>query len=722
MHLRPGLPGRRGHAGRGRRSEPDLSRVREHGRLRGVLRQTRSQRDLARHRVHGGSGGRFSALLQRGESSAHTSPEHARPGRERPPSTGHRCRSHDGGRTLGDLHHHRSPGVRDQLDQGGQHHSEQLRPRPRHTGCRSRRFAASRSRRRPDLSADGSGGSTPTPTTTHRPAGRDSPVPPAKRASSLSTPTGCWTRRVGACSTTPRARCGQRTDGSNPGPRHGDVEDGYLFAYGDDYSGCPAHPGPAHRSRAPASRGTSSVCGTPTTRPIRAARSRTRVYPEFVANQVPLNTLSLDTDWKAPNDWNGWEWNRSLFPSPSSFLDWARSHGIELTLNIHSSIDDHDPKLSTRRKHGRRLPRLFELHEAPARCGTGALSPRPSPTSLCSRAFSTRAWPSGGLTGVVTTGPILPGLTPDAWIDHLYAQEMINQGQRGFVLARSADPTASRRRSTPLAHGRTTRRPSLSQETPGLLEHPGDRGSVGPDEATIGEPYVSSDIGSYSAPAQPVRRRSSRPLRPLGPTRDLPTDPPAPFQQRESPALAVSPAGAGHHRVLPPTPRNVASLHLHLGRPSQQTGLPMAQPLDPEYPNQPSAYQNPTEYLYGQQHAGRPRNHARHRHLDHGLVPPGPVGRLLHGATFTGPSTATLAVPLDRMPVFVRRGGIVPEQPSTRAQTHPMCSRRSCTPVARVLRPLRRRRNGARIHQGPANRDPHHDVVIKPPTGGPAYG
>ena len=81
VHLRPGVPGRRGHPGRGRRPQPDLSRVREHRRLRGVLRQARSQRHLARHRFDGGSGGGLPALLQRGEPSAGTGPEHARPGR-----------------------------------------------------------------------------------------------------------------------------------------------------------------------------------------------------------------------------------------------------------------------------------------------------------------------------------------------------------------------------------------------------------------------------------------------------------------------------------------------------------------------------------------------------------------------------------------------------------------------------------------------------------------
>src|SRR3546814_8454609 len=55
---------------------------------------------------------------------------------------------------------------------------------------------------------------------------------------------------------------------------------------------------------------------------------------QFRAQQVPLDTLSLDTDWKrvhnavacvafdliagarpgAPCSWNGWDWNRTLFP------------------------------------------------------------------------------------------------------------------------------------------------------------------------------------------------------------------------------------------------------------------------------------------------------------------------------------------------------------------------------------------------------------------------
>ena len=50
-------------------------------------------------------------------------------------------------------------------------------------------------------------------------------------------------------------------------------------------------------------------------------------------------------------------------------------------------------------------------------------------------------------------------------------------------------------------------------------------------------------------------------------------------------------------------------------------------------------------------------------------IPPGRWVDYFTGATFTGPLTTTLAVPLDRMPVFVRAGGIIPEQSSSTTAT-----------------------------------------------------
>ena len=73
------------------------------------------------------------------------------------------------------------------------------------------------------------------------------------RSFSRSTPTGCWTRPVGVCSTTPRARCGPRMGGSSRAPRAATSRTGTSSSTEHDYSGRLAHPGPTHRPRSPAS-------------------------------------------------------------------------------------------------------------------------------------------------------------------------------------------------------------------------------------------------------------------------------------------------------------------------------------------------------------------------------------------------------------------------------------------------------------------------------------
>ena len=96
-----------------------------------------------------------------------------------------------------------------------------------------------------------------------------------------------------------------------PRPANGDLEDGYLFVYGSDYAGA-LHTLAQLTGPAPLlPRDVFGVWYSDYT-PYSSSTIESSVYPAFVTNKVPLNTLSLDTDWKAPNDWNGWEWNRSL--------------------------------------------------------------------------------------------------------------------------------------------------------------------------------------------------------------------------------------------------------------------------------------------------------------------------------------------------------------------------------------------------------------------------
>jgi len=42
---------------------------------------------------------------------------------------------------------------------------------------------------------------------------------------------------------------------------------------------------------------------------------------------VPLDWLVVDTDWKSPSQWNGWNWNAALFPDPAAFMAWTVQQG-----------------------------------------------------------------------------------------------------------------------------------------------------------------------------------------------------------------------------------------------------------------------------------------------------------------------------------------------------------------------------------------------------------
>ena len=218
-----------------------------------------------------------------------------------------------------------------------------------------------RCRRRRSLSAVGSGVSTPSPTTPAATcAPRAPPGPPARSPSSRCTPTDSSTR--------PGYRLLDDTQSApwtgqgwvEPRPAGGDVEDGYLFVYGHDYTG-------ALRTFAqltgPAPLLPRNVFGVwySDYTPYSSSDIENSIYPAFQANDVPLNTLSLDTDWKAPNDWDGWEWNNALFPDPTVVPGLGQCPRHRRHLEHPLEHRRPRPQAAHGRERGRELPGLVDL-------------------------------------------------------------------------------------------------------------------------------------------------------------------------------------------------------------------------------------------------------------------------------------------------------------------------------------------------------------------------
>ncbi len=56
---------------------------------------------------------------------------------------------------------------------------------------------------------------------------------------------------------------------------------------------------------------------------------------DFQKRGLPLDVLVIDMDWHTPDAWTGYTWNRQLFPDPQGFLKWVHDQGLRTTFNLH---------------------------------------------------------------------------------------------------------------------------------------------------------------------------------------------------------------------------------------------------------------------------------------------------------------------------------------------------------------------------------------------------
>jgi hypothetical protein len=241
---------------------------------------------------------------------------------------------------------------------------------------------------------------------------------------------------------------------------------------------------------------------------------------------------------------------------------------------------------------------------------------------------------------------------------HLYAQDLANKGQRGFVLSRTGSSYQNPDEVYPAGpwSGYTSTL-AFTGDTWGTWNTLAFEAQLSADEASIDQPYVSDDIGSFLGPmpgnpqddsdlyARWVQRGAFQPVDRLHSSAGnrLPWEYPAPAGSVAADFLRLREA------LIPYT--------YTLADESVNTGLPITQPLYLDYPAQPDAYNHPAEYLYGPSVLVAPVTTPGNVAKQTVRFPPGTWTDWFPGATFDGPSTQTLTVPLDRMPVFVKAGG-----------------------------------------------------------------
>ncbi|HVV75513.1 MAG TPA: TIM-barrel domain-containing protein [Mycobacteriales bacterium] len=423
---------------------------------------------------------------------------------------------------------------------------------------------------------------------------------------------------------------------------------------------------------------------------------------QFRTNKVPLDTLSIDTDWKRQPSplspvlagavvgktkawsWNGWEWNSTLFPDPKRFVTWAHRHGVAIALNIHPSIDSTDPQYdATVAKTGPlKIDAMCTLQQIDptGQCHVFDLTKQRQIAAYFAlhapiAADGIDEWWLDWCCDATTASA--PGLTPDTWLNLLYANQLHQQGDRWLVLSRVGgshqgdDPAAGPGPGIFADHRYAIHFTGDTCATWGMVAF---EARLTAEEGNVGLPYVSHDIGSFNGapihgqcgasagssgsklPAQMyvrwVQLGAFQPILRLHSNHGarLPWEYPKAADRAAADALRL-------RESLVPYLYSVA-------RDSYDTGLPLVRSLPLQWPRQPAAYRHPSEYTVGRDVLVRPVSAPGNPAPTKVWFPPGKWVDYFTGRTYAGPSLRRFSVPLDRMPVFVRAGAVLPTQPA----------------------------------------------------------
>ncbi|MGW7530907.1 TIM-barrel domain-containing protein [Amycolatopsis sp. NPDC054798] len=448
-------------------------------------------------------------------------------------------------------------------------------------------------------------------------------------------------------------------------PSSESYQDGYVFAYGQDY-------GRALQELA-------QLTGPSLLLPRwaygvwyseyydrTAADFQQTIVPKFRSQGVPLDMLVVDTDFKSPDRWNGWEIDPARFPDPKAFFQWAHDQGLHTSLNIHPSIRADDPQ--------------FPAAQATAK---GKLQPScgkdcyvfdfGDPDQL--RAYFDLHRPMEQQGNDVwwldwccdSSKSSLAGVTPDAWINQQYAQH------GGFAFSRAYGSLQAGGYSSPTA---VPTGPWADKRT--TLHFTGDTisdwatlafevGYTPGESAATGLASVSHDIGGHTGGLQ-------QPGTEPGSTK-LPDDLYARWVQLGT-FQPIDRLHSNHSDRLPwqygtaadasatkflNLRENLVPYTYTLAQQATATGMPIVRPLYLQYPDQQEAYaQSGGEYLYGPDVLVAPATSPGATATTSVWFPPGNDWTdYFTGKTYRGGTTAQITTGWDTMPVFVRSGGIM---------------------------------------------------------------
>jgi len=371
----------------------------------------------------------------------------------------------------------------------------------------------------------------------------------------------------------------------------------------------------------------------------------------FEEHELPLDVLVVDMDWHTPHSWTGYTWNRELFPDPSAFLRWVHEQGLRTTLNLHPAegvqafeeiYSQFADAMGVDPASGGAIP--FRITDKEFVKHYFELIHHPMEDDGVD--FWWMDWQQGESCEV-------KGLDPLPWINHLHFSDSTRRGRRGMVYSRWG----------------------------GLGNHRYPIGFSGDTyvtwEALQFQPYFtaaasnvaygwwSHDIGGHMGDvtepelyARWVQFGALSPCLRLHGTKDPRTER-RPWKYPDAVYQAAQAAFHWRYQLVP---------YIYtMGRVASDTGISLCRPMYYEYPDEDAAYAARYQYFFGDQMIAAPLVHRANPETGMAVIdvwiPEGTWIDYQTKETFTGPRWARLGGDLNRIPMLMKSGAILPLAP-----------------------------------------------------------
>ena len=369
---------------------------------------------------------------------------------------------------------------------------------------------------------------------------------------------------------------------------------------------------------------------------------------DFERHDLPLDVLVIDMDWHTPHAWTGYTWNRELFPDPPAFLSWVHEKGLRATLNLHPAQG---------------VQHFEEIYPRFARAmGLDPDSKEPIPFRITDKQFVKNYlqllhhvmegegidfwwidWQQGESSEMV-------GLDPLSWLNHLHFSDATRRGDRPMLYSRWGG--LGNHRYHIGFSGDTIAGWSALQFQPYLTA----------TASNVAYGWWSHDIGGHMGGAtEPelfarwVQFGAVSPCLRLHSTKD-PRAERRPWMYPDEVYRAARAAFHLRYQLLP---------YLYtMARVGSDSSVALCRPMYYAYPEAQDAYVARYQYLLGDQMIAAPIVHPADKAT--GLasadvwVPEGTWIDYQTKETFTGPRWVRLVGGLNRLPILVKEGAIVP--------------------------------------------------------------